>query len=295
MRAIYTLAVVFLFVAGAACGGKDADTAKPRNIELAPAMQGQPQLNDVAPVPAAAPTPAPKAPARSPERAPLQAPRATSPAPQGTAPVAAAAPAMPQPAPQGPPQAAPQPAVATAAPTGTVEAGVHFAVKPAARICTTTHKAGDRFTAALGEAVQGSNGVVIPAGSLVVLRVVESASTTNAKAESALSFDVIAVRIGNDSYPVDGKVTPTAPLERVGTESLSDQAKTTAKGAAIGAIAGQVLGKNTKSTVLGAVIGGVAGAMTASGTNQYEGCLKADGTLTIALDKPLTIKVPTKP
>lgn len=292
MRAIYTLAVVFPFVACAACGAADADSAKPRDIELAPVTQGQPQLNDAAPTPVAAPTPAPtpapKTPARSAERA--QAPRATSPAPQGTAPVSAPAPAL-----QSAPQPALQPIVAAPAPTGTVEAGVRFAVKPAARICTNTHKAGDRFTAALGEAVQGSNGAVIPAGSLVVLRVVESASTTNAKAASTLSFDVIAVRIGNESYEVDGKVTPTAPMEKVGTESASDQAKTAAKGAAIGAIAGQVLGKNTKSTVIGAVIGGVAGAMTASGTNQYDGCLKADGTLTIALDKPLKIKVPTTP
>lgn len=292
MRAIYTLAVVFPFVACAACGAADADSAKPRDIELAPVTQGQPQLNDAAPTPVAAPTPAPKTPARSAERA--QAPRAPSPAPQGTAPVSAPAPAL-QSAAQPAAQPALQPIVAAPAPTGTVEAGVRFAVKPAARICTNTHKAGDRFTAALGEAVQGSNGAVIPAGSLVVLRVVESASTTNAKAASTLSFDVIAVRIGNESYEVDGKVTPTAPMEKVGTESASDQAKTAAKGAAIGAIAGQVLGKNTKSTVIGAVIGGVAGAMTASGTNQYDGCLKADGTLTIALDKPLKIKVPTTP
>lgn len=289
MRAIYTIACLFPLVAVAACGGKESsEVGKPRDIELAPVTQAQPQLNDAAPTPAAAPTPVSKAPAKAPEQAPIKAPVATNPAPQGTAPVVAPVVASP----------APQPAAVVAAsapiPMGTIDAGASLVVKPAARVCTSTHKAGDRFTATLGDAVVGSNGAVIPAGSVVVLRVVESQRTDKNRPEAALSFDVISVRIGDESYAVDGTVTPTAPMERVGTESAGDQAKTTAKGAAIGAIAGQVLGRNTKSTVIGAVIGGVAGAMTASGSNQYDGCLKTDGTLTIALGKPLKIKVPVK-
>ena len=43
-------------------------------------------------------------------------------------------------------------------------------LKPAARICTNTHRPGDRFTATLASAVQGSNGVEIPAGAVAVLR-----------------------------------------------------------------------------------------------------------------------------
>lgn len=289
MRSIYTVVCLFP-LALAACGGKDSTNgAKPREIELAPVPQGQPQLNDAAPAPSAAPAPAPKAQPKAPEKAPVQAPVATTPAPQAVAPVAAPAPIAAAPAPAAAPAVVPAPIA-----TGTFEAGATFAVKPAVKVCTSTHKAGDRFTAALAEAVKGSNGAVIPAGSLVVLRVVESQRTDNTKPEAALAFDVISVRIGNESYEVDGKVTPTAPMEKVGTESAGDQAKTTAKGAAIGAIAGQVLGRNTKSTVIGAVIGGVAGAMTASGSNQYDGCLKQDGTLTISLDKPLKIKLPAK-
>jgi hypothetical protein len=293
LAALAALAALATLGTLAACGKDSSEGAKPRQIELAPVTQGQPELNDAAPPPAAAPTPVSKAPEpRAAQKAPLQAPVASTPAPQGTAPVVAPAPVTPTPAPATAPAAAAVPAPIA---TGTIDAGASFAVKPAVRVCTSTHKAGDRFTATLGEAVKGSNGAVIPAGSVVVLRVVESQRTDNSKPDAALAFDVLSVRIGNESYEVDGKVTPTAPMEKVGTESASDQAKTTAKGAAIGAIAGQVLGRNTKSTVIGAVIGGVAGAMTASGSNQYDGCLRSDGTLTIALDKALKIKLPAKP
>lgn len=174
---------------------------------------------------------------------------------------------------------------------GTVASGTSFSVKPVARLCTSTHKAGDRFTATLAEAVRGTDGAVIPAGSIAVLRVVESARTEKGRESNALAFDVLSIRIGEHTYPVDGTVSASAAVEHVSTTSTGDQAKTVGKGAAIGAIAGQVLGKNTKSTVIGAVVGGVAGAMVAAGNTEYDGCLRSDGTLTIALGKPLRIRL----
>lgn len=262
-----------------ACSGKDAQTKAgepPREIQLAPTPVAEPQLNDISPAEA----PAPEAvPAAAPEKA-----RAPAPAPAKVTVTRIARPDagdVPTPAP-----------VAAAAPqTGTIDAGTSFRVSMAARICTNTHKVGDRVTATLGEGLTGSNGALIPAGSAVVLRVVESSRSENSKGDVRLTFDVASVRVGEDSYDVGGRVTQVAQLEKVRVQSTGTQAGKVGAGAAIGALAGQLLGKNTRSTVIGAAVGAAAGGAVAAGTADYDGCLPAGGSITIALDRPLTIRV----
>jgi hypothetical protein len=59
----------------------------------------------------------------------------------------------------------------------------------------------------------------------------------------------------------------------------------------LGAIAGQILGKNTKSTVIGAAAGAAAGAGTAAATANYEGCLPDGGNVAVTLNAPLQVRV----
>ena len=51
----------------------------------------------------------------------------------------------------------------------------------------------------------------------------------------------------------------------------------------IGAIAGQVLGKDTKGTVIGAATGAAAGTAVAMATGNYEGCINEGGVIAIRL------------
>jgi hypothetical protein len=174
---------------------------------------------------------------------------------------------------------------------GTIDAGRTLTVHPASRVCTTAQKVGDRVSAILSDAVQGSNGAAIPAGSTVMLRVLESARSQNSKDSVKLSFAVVSVRVGDETYEVDGRVSTTTPLEKVRVQTTGDQAKKVGAGAAIGAIAGQILGRNTRSTVIGGVVGGAAGAAVAAGTADYDGCVPTTGVMTITLSQPLRIKV----
>lgn len=235
----------------AACGGKDATDEAARDIELAPQDSGA-VMND-APA-TAAPTPA--APVT---KAPTPAPRPAAPAPARVS-------------------------------SGTIAAGTSFAVNTGARMCTNTHKAGDTFNATLGADVVGSNGVRIPAGSTVTLSVTESAISKNSKDNWKFAFDVISVTVGAQTYAVEGDVTRVATIEAVRSQSTAQQAGKVATGAAVGAIAGQLLGKNTKSTVIGAAVGAAAGGATAAATTDYEGCLPANGTITIAISKAFTVR-----
>ncbi len=235
----------------AACGGKDATDEAARDIELAPQDTGA-VMND-APAKTA---PAPAAPVT---KAPAPTPRPTTPTPARVS-------------------------------SGTIAAGTSFAVNTGARMCTNTHKAGDTFNATLGADVVGSNGVRIPAGSTVTLSVTESAISKNAKDNWKFAFDVISVTVGAQTYAVEGDVTRVATIEAVRSQSTAQQAGKVATGAAVGAIAGQLLGKNTKSTVIGAAVGAAAGGATAAATTDYEGCLPANGTITIAISKAFTVR-----
>lgn len=249
------LAVVFI---AAACGGSD----KPedgREIELTPAAADAP-LNDEATK--AAPTPAPTT------KAPAPAPR--TPAPRTPAP------RTPAPAPR--------------ATTGTIAAGTSIGLTTGSRICTNTHKVGDRFSTTVSNSVVGSNGATIPAGSPVTLVVTESAISKNSRDNWKLAFDVVSITVNGATQDVMGDVTRVETIEVVRSQSTGSQVGKVATGAAIGAIAGQVLGKNTKSTVIGGAIGAAAGGAVAAGTADYEGCLPANGSITIALSAPMTIR-----
>lgn len=256
-RAALPLLAVALIAA--ACGGEAKTDEAARDIALTPTDTTKP-MNDMAPVQTPAPTPAP---------APVPETKAPAPRPVTKAPAKAA------------------PATSRA---GVIAAGTSFNVTPGVKICTNTHKAGDRFTTTLASDVTGSNGAVIPAGSTVTLSVVESAISKNSKDNWKLSFAVVSVSMGDRTLDVKGDVTKVATIEAVRSQSTGQQVGKVATGAAVGAIAGRLLGKDTKSTVVGAAVGAAAGGAVAAGTTDYEGCLAPTGVITIALTEALTVK-----
>jgi hypothetical protein len=281
-----------LLIFAASCASKD-DTrvaTSSRQIDLAPGKAAQPQLADVPALPPAPPTATAKAPAKTPPRAGAAPTPSPEPTPEPTrAPTVAPSAA----APAGAPATTPTPAPASPA-TGTVAVGSLLTLRPAARICTNTHRAGDRFTATLSTAAHGSNGAEVPAGSVAVLRIVDAPKNVGAKDSLRLAYDLLSVRVGEETYEVNAHVTQSSPLERVNTQSTTDKAKKIGAGAAIGAIAGRILGGNTKSTVIGGAVGAAAGAAVAAGSGEFNGCLRDDGTITLALDRPLTITLAPK-
>ncbi len=250
-----------LALLAAACGGDAADDT--REIELAPTTADA-DLSDTA-----ATTAEPE-----PEQAPVT--KAPAPRPQPNTP------ARTEPRPER------EPARAT---SGVIAQGTSFTVTNGARICTNTHKVGDRFTATVTQDVTGSNGATIPAGATVTLAVTESQMSKNSKSNWKLAFDVVSVTLGGETLDVAGDVTKIDSIEVVRSQGTGQQAGKVATGAAIGAIAGQILGKDTKSTVIGGAIGAAAGGAVAAGTADYEGCVPANGSITFALAEPLTVRV----
>lgn len=175
--------------------------------------------------------------------------------------------------------------------TGTVASGTTLQLASGARICTNTHKVGDRFTATLTEDVAGSNGAMIPSGSEVTLEVTESVRGENSRDKVKLAFKPVSISLKGEVKMLSADVTRVAALDIVREQTNTTQAGKVATGAAVGAIAGQVLGKNTKSTVAGAAIGAAAGGVVAAAQTDYNGCLPASGAVAVVLTESISFTV----
>jgi hypothetical protein len=285
-------------VALAACGRENAKPASDSALARDLALAGQqtaaaPTFQDtsVAPVPEpqriqTKPTtvehePTPKARTRQ--------PRKPEPRPQQTAP-APTPPPQPAPVQQAPvpaPISMPGPVVAKAE----IGAGTNAGLTSGSKVCSGTNLPGDKMVATLNEAVMGTNGAVLPAGSAVVLEVAQMPPADNPD-NATVSFRVRSVVVNDRTYNVDATVSPTGQLEKT---KVSDPNQGTDKtkvigGAIAGAILGQMIGHNTKGTIIGAATGAAAGAAASHvGGTTWQACLPAGAPLRLTLYAPLVI------
>jgi hypothetical protein len=263
------------------------DTSLTRDLALANRdTASQPQLQDVpvqpepAPV-AAEPVPAPRPRARA----------ATSPVVRRLAPRPAPAPAAPEIGSKA--VTASGNTVTAEAPgseraLGTVSVGSTMSFYSGQKICTNTNAVGDRFTAQTSEPVQGSNGVVIPAGSSAVVEITSLKRSQRANDNIEIGLRVESITFNGKTYPVTSEVS-YAQVEKVRGES--NTAGDAVRGAAIGAILGQILGHRTKSTVIGAAGGAAAGAAIGAANAKVDGCVPSGGRITVKLTQPLVVQV----
>ncbi len=176
----------------------------------------------------------------------------------------------------------------SAARTGTIAAGSTLNLASSSKVCTNTNHVGDHFTATVTNAVTGSNGAVIPAGATANVEITELKRSENANDNVVMGFRVTSVSFGGHTYPVSA-TTSSADVSKVRNQPKSKDIQKVVGGAAIGAIAGQILGKSTKATVIGAAAGGAAGAGAAAATANYEGCVNSGGRITATLNSAATV------
>ena len=177
---------------------------------------------------------------------------------------------------------------ATATTMGTISSGSVIGLYAGQRVCTNTNAVGDRFTASVAEAVQGSNGVTIPAGATVVMEITAVKRSTSPNDNIQMEMVPRSIGFNGKVYPINSIVT-YAQVDKVRDATRGDDARKVATGAAIGAIAGQIFGHHTKSTVIGAAAGAVGGAIAASVTTPVDGCVPSGGRITLRLNGPVMI------
>jgi hypothetical protein len=170
---------------------------------------------------------------------------------------------------------------------GTVSVGSSMSFYSGQKVCTNTNAAGDRFTAQIAEPVQGSNGVVIPAGATAVVEITTLHRSQRSSDNIEIGLRVASITFNGKTYPVVSEVS-YAQVEKVRGES--NTTGDAIKGAAIGAVLGQILGHRTKSTVIGAVGGAAAGAAIGAANAKVDGCVPSGGRITVKLTQPLVIQ-----
>jgi hypothetical protein len=179
---------------------------------------------------------------------------------------------------------------AAGARVGTIAAGSTLNLASGSKVCTNTNHVGDRFTAQVTQAIQGSNGAVIPAGASANVEVTELKRSENSNDNVVMGFRVTSVTFGGHTYPVSA-TTSYAEVDKVKNQPKGKDVQKVVGGAAIGAIAGRILGKSTKATVIGAAAGGAAGAAAAAATANYEGCVNSGGRITATLNSSTQINI----
>ncbi len=294
-----------------ACGGDRkqsaaVDSALARDLTLASSATSTAIPADTAlasPEPVATPAPASAPTSSRPTATKTVAPRTTSSRPKpSTNPAAAPIPATeaPAPAPAGPPasssssaaspETAPANTGAGSGPAGrapSLGTGLILAGATNAEICSLANKPGDRFVVSLGQAVQGNDGAMLPAGTPVL---VELASAT---AEGVFTFRLRGIQRDGVFIPAQGTVDVGSATLTEKQVSKGGDAGKVATGAVIGAILGRVIGGGNRGTVIGAAGGAAAGTVAAARNKVTERCLPAGVTLSATLTAPLVLSPAT--
>src|SRR2546426_644890 len=132
-----------------------------------------------------------------------------------------------------------------------LSAGTGFSASADDSITTRSARAGDSFTATVSENVKDAAGhVVIPAGARVSGTIVRADPAPNPRATGTLELSVSSVSVRGRSYSLAATVESKDTVMQGRGVTGADAAKV-AGGAAIGALAGKLLGKNAKGAVIG--------------------------------------------
>jgi hypothetical protein len=200
----------------------------------------------------------------------------------------------PTPAPEPPPKPVrkappPKPAPPPAPTSYTLATGTGIPATADDSVTTRHARPGDLFTATVSENIRDRSGhLVIPAGSLVSGTIDRADPAPNPRATGQIVISLTSVTVRGRTYTIQGTVDSKDSVMQGRGVTKADAAKV-GGGAAIGAIAGRLLGGNKTGTIVGGVAGAAAGGAAASRSRDVDVVLPKGGAIHITLDAPLTV------
>lgn len=172
--------------------------------------------------------------------------------------------------------------------TATLPSGTIMTFEVDEPISTSSHEAGDRFTATLmGSATADDGTVGLPAGT-PSRWVVTQSTPDGPDGQALLAFRLESIQSDGDWIPIDATVTATDVVTDA-RDSNTETAAKVAVGAAAGAIIGQILGEDSESTLTGAGVGAAVGTVVALTTRDGSAGMQAGSTVTVQLDEPVDL------
>jgi len=203
---------------------------------------------------------------------------------------------VPEPTPEPPPPPKPvrkapppKPAPPPAPTSYTLAAGTGIPAAADDSVTTRHAKPGDLFTATVSENIRDRSGhLVIPAGSLVSGTIDRADPAPNPRATGQIVISLTSVTVRGRTYTIQGTVDSKDTVMQGRGVTKADAAKV-GGGAAIGAIAGRLLGGNKTGTIVGGVAGAAAGGAAASRSRDVDVVLPKGAAIHITLESPLTV------
>ncbi len=151
-----------------------------------------------------------------------------------------------------------------ASPTRSLPAGTRIEVVMTDALSSRTNKPDETVrTTVSGNILDGAGRIAIPAGSVVLLRIVQlEPGSAQVRPEGRLALAAQSITTFDQSYPLDASLGDI-PHTFVGRGITTDEAARVGAGTAIGAAVGQAIGKDTRSTTIGGAVGAIAGTAVA--------------------------------
>jgi hypothetical protein len=180
-------------------------------------------------------------------------------------------------------QAAPTP---RAEPVRGIPAGTLLTLEVREDLSTSSHRSGDAFHLRLVDAVTGTGGGMLPAGTPARGLITEARSATGPDAPSVLGLRVGSIEIRGSQRTIHREVG-LAEVEPSTVDSGTRTAAATAAGAATGTSTGQIPGRDIRSTAAGAAAGTAVGVGVALMTRGGHATLPAGSRIILRLDRDL--------
>jgi hypothetical protein len=157
-------------------------------------------------------------------------------------------------------------------------------------ITSRTNKAGESVPIIVTSDVKdGAGRVVIPSGATVDLLITELApATSRSDSDGKLALSVTSTTIRGRTYTLLGDVT-SVPYTLEGRGIGKAEVVKVGVGTAVGAAAGQVIGRDTRSTIIGGAVGAVGGAAVAAQTASRDVVVSFGSPVLITLTGPFTV------
>ncbi len=171
--------------------------------------------------------------------------------------------------------------------------GATLQLRSRTALSSRTNKAGDPIMAVAVAPARVDSTVVIPAGSEFLGTVTAIAPAPNPHSQGTLVLSFTQVRVGGLLEPIHARVVGAATHLRGRGVTGGTVAKVGA-GAAIGGIAGRIIGGNTTGALIGAAAGGAGGAVYANATRNLDVILDAGAPIRLELTQPFTTEMASR-
>ncbi len=165
-------------------------------------------------------------------------------------------------------------------------AGAEISLRVRDSLSSRFNHTGDTVIAtSAAAAVDEAGQTVIPAGAAFEGVITDISPSSGPRSQGRLAMTFSRVRYGGRTYPLEGRMV-SADETSAGRGITTGTALKVGAGAAVGGVAGRIIGGNTTGALIGAAAGAAGGAVVAHETRRLDVIVPRGGVVKIALTAP---------